>query len=996
MEQLIIVFTEKRHIGLTAIPYHASFEENQPITLHEHATLNHLSEQSGRYSDDEKSIVTLLSKISDQSLFKKYAREGTLKQFIDKLPLDGRFESLIKPYIEQKVYDAVKLLSRGTIPAYYKDSTFSNLYQSDLLHIGPMPAKPVFTFELTPEGLLYTLQIRQDYPGSEPRIFALFGREVDFLCKEPAVLKIKSRIYYFDNTDWKKFKPFIAKTTITIPERQVDVYMEDFVANCVRNHDVIAKGFQIESTSDSPGVHLAIKKDLQQMPALALHFSYHDKQFLADQKAPVFVKLIKEGTTYKFQKIVRDFEFEKKVEEILLELGLLRCGDGLFRPASGNKFSNPVATLAQLSDWINVNKYRLETLGYSLDAHVDDKEVFIGKVSLHIDTGEDNDWFEIRARVQIGEFSIAFMKFRKNLLENNPEFELPDGKLFMIPQEWFTRFSELFNYAKTDLHTIRLPRAHFQIMEQVKHGISNLASENGDKSVTFPEVTLPTGVQAKLRPYQMEGYAWLNFLLENGFGGILADDMGLGKTLQTITLLQKIYQNQPREEVPVDAGLEMTIQEAEIPKTQQLSLFDIPKIKSFNETGIPASLIVMPTSLVHNWQDEIRKFAPSLRVYAYTGNNRLKSKEIGRIFRHYHLVVTSYGILRNDIEMLRNYYFHYFILDESQYVKNPTSKIYDAVKSIESSHRLVLTGTPIENSLVDLWAQMNLVNKGLLGSLNFFKRHFVQPITRNNNEEKEAKLRKLIQPFMLRRTKENVAKDLPPIMEQVLYCDMTPEQETFYEREKSGIRNSIYKIFEHKTAEQSAIMALQALTRLRQIANHPVMVDENYKGSSGKFEQILDHLESIVAENHNVLVFSSFVKDLELIEHELNKRKLAYVKLTGATRERAKVIQEFNEQASIFLISLKAGGVGLNLTKADYVFMLNPWWNPAAEAQAINRAHRIGQTKNVFVYRFLSSGTIEEKIARLQQRKSELADVFVNNNNPLTDLSQEEILELFS
>lgn len=225
---------------------------------------------------------------------------------------------------------------------------------------------------------------------------------------------------------------------------------------------------------------------------------------------------------------------------------------------------------------------------------------------------------------------------------------------------------------------------------------------------------------------------------------------------------------------------------------------------------------------------------------------------------------------------------------------------------------------------------------------------------------------------------------------------MTPEQETFYEREKSGIRNSIYKIFEHKTAEQSAIMALQALTRLRQIANHPVMVDENYKGSSGKFEQILDHLESIVAENHNVLVFSSFVKDLELIEQELNKRKLAYVKLTGATRERAKVIQEFNEQASIFLISLKAGGVGLNLTKADYVFMLNPWWNPAAEAQAINRAHRIGQTKNVFVYRFLSSGTIEEKIARLQQRKSELADVFVNNNNPLTDLSQEEILELFS
>ena len=523
-------------------------------------------------------------------------------------------------------------------------------------------------------------------------------------------------------------------------------------------------------------------------------------------------------------------------------------------------------------------------------------------------------------------------------------------------------------------------------MEQVKYGLTELQKE--EKEVIFPNAELPNGLNATLRPYQKDGFVWLNFLYQNRFGGILADDMGLGKTLQTIALLLKIYPHKPvtaSRKIPDNAP-------------QQLSFFDKPEVKSLNESGIGASLICVPTSLLHNWHDELRKFAPHLKAYIYAGTNRIKSKDIGKIFRHYHVVITSYGILRNDIELIKNYRFHYFILDESQYVKNPASKIYEAIKSVEADFHLGITGTPIENSLIDLWTQMDLVNKGLLGSLPFFKRHFVVPITKNQDEAKEIKLQKLIQPFLLRRTKEKVAQDLPPVMETVLYCDMTPEQELFYEREKSGIRNSIYQVFESKTAEQSAIIALQALTRLRQIANHPVLVDEKYEGSSGKFEQILENLENIVAENHNVLVFSSFVKDLELIEQELKVRNLTYEKLTGATQKREQVIKSFSQsgQCRIFLISLKAGGVGLNLTKADYVFMLNPWWNPAAESQAINRAHRIGQTKNVFVYRFISTGSIEEKIARLQEKKARLADTFVSSNNPLKDLSKNEIIDLFS
>jgi SNF2 family DNA or RNA helicase len=243
-----------------------------------------------------------------------------------------------------------------------------------------------------------------------------------------------------------------------------------------------------------------------------------------------------------------------------------------------------------------------------------------------------------------------------------------------------------------------------------------------------------------------------------------------------------------------------------------------------------------------------------------------------------------------------------------------------------------------------------------------------------------------------------VATELPPVTEQTLYCDMSPEQKKLYESEKSGIRNKLLNIIAEQGIERSGIMALQALTRLRQLANHPVMVDDKFEGTSGKFEQIMENLESIVAEKHKVLVFSSFVKDLDLIEKELNKRQLSYSKLTGATGNRQEVIKRFkaNEECRIFLISLKAGGVGLNLTEADYVFMLNPWWNPAAELQAINRAHRIGQTRNVFVYRFISSGTIEEKIAKLQEKKQALADTFINSNNPFKNLSESEIRELFA
>ena len=310
----------------------------------------------------------------------------------------------------------------------------------------------------------------------------------------------------------------------------------------------------------------------------------------------------------------------------------------------------------------------------------------------------------------------------------------------------------------------------------------------------------------------------------------------------------------------------------------------------------------------------------------------------------------------------------------------------------------MITGTPIENSLSDLWSQFNFLNKGLLGSLPYFKREFITPIEKKNDEDQQKKLLKLIRPFMLRRTKEEVASDLPALTEQIRYCEMTDEQREIYETEKSAIRNTILKNIETNGIKKSALVVLQGLTKLRQLANHPSMVTKEIDAESGKFDEIYRCLKNLLAEKHKVLIFSSFVKHLELLQTKIESKNWKYSRLTGKTTNRQEVIREFQEDPDnhIFLISLKAGGVGLNLTSADYVFIIDPWWNPAAENQAINRAHRIGQDKKVFVYRFITEDSIEEKIQTLKSKKSALAEKFIGSNNPINAITEEEIMSLFS
>ena len=448
---------------------------------------------------------------------------------------------------------------------------------------------------------------------------------------------------------------------------------------------------------------------------------------------------------------------------------------------------------------------------------------------------------------------------------------------------------------------------------------------------------------------------------------------------------------------------------------------------SCNETPHPASLIAMPASLIHNWRNEIRRFAPSLRVMEHTGIQRMSSTGF---FGSADVILTTYGTLRNDLALFMMYRFNYIILDESQVIKNPAAQISKAVCQLKSDHRLVLTGTPIENSLTDLWSQIEFLNPGLLGPLAKFQKRYAlkQPgstgITTGTTafmqqsvlpavtadlkssaakEELEVsdqvsdRLKKLVAPFILRRTKREAEPDLPSLTVEEWYCEMTDEQRSRYEKEKSAVRNEVLQQFESGRSTETSMMVLKALIRLRQMANHPRLADPEYQHGSGKFEEIIRMAQTLREEGHKTLIFSSFVKHLQMISSHFDHEGIQYSMLTGATIHREQVIKKFREdqEHQFFLISLKAGGTGLNLTEAGYVMLLDPWWNPAAEMNAISRAHRIGQDKKVIAYKFITSGTIEEKMLVLQQRKQTLSDTFLPLGNPLKDLSQEEIAGLF-
>ncbi|HZE85325.1 MAG TPA: SNF2-related protein, partial [Puia sp.] len=623
------------------------------------------------------------------------------------------------------------------------------------------------------------------------------------------------------------------------------------------------------------------------------------------------------------------------------------------------------------------------------------------------------DWFDLTIEVSYGGLVVPLHELRKAILGRQEYILLEDGSLGALPAGWIEKYGLLMKMGKVKDGELKVPGIHWTLLEGLDlreagdpgdgtggAGTGEVAGDaglgNGDagnegsggagfggslrreleekrsrlKAIgTSREWPVPVGVRAVLRDYQMAGYQWMCLLDEMGWGGCLADDMGLGKTLQTLCFLQQLVGKYPDE----------------------------------------THLVVCPTSLIYNWEAELKKFVPGLAWHIHYGAEREFSAEV---FGRAHVIITSYGMVRSDIEHFTGFRFGYVILDESQAIKNPASLVCKAVGMLSSRNRLALSGTPVQNNTFDLYAQMDFLNPGMLGGQDFFRSEFAVPVDKNGDKVAAARLRRLVYPFMLRRTKEQVAGDLPDKTEMILWCEMGAEQQKIYDSFRDYYRESILEHISGEGMGKSSIYILEGLTKLRQICDSPAILNEKeaYPNTSAKLEELIREIEENTgarpgpltgAVAHKALVFSQFTSMLRLIRGALEQRGISYVYLDGSVTadERRKAVKQFQEDGKVrvFLISLKAGGVGLTLTAADYVYLVDPWWNPAVEQQAIDRSHRIGQVNKVFAYRMICKDTVEEKILQLQEKKRALAaDLVGDEAGFVKKLTEEDVAYLFS
>lgn len=644
--------------------------------------------------------------------------------------------------------------------------------------------------------------------------------------------------------------------------------------------------------------------------------------------------------------IQRDFKAEAKaIADIhALEDLYLRINIQSVYSSSNDQLTIPKSDLPALSK-------ELMQRGWSIK-YADQKLSTAGDVHFEV-ASNGIDWFDVEAAVVFGDQKVELPELLKAVRAGDPYIQLKNGDIGLLPENISSPLHLLRNFGEmaTDAASIRFQGAQAVLLDVLVDQLPQISwkKERSALRERIHKLKSPCPQKApkyfygQLRPYQEEGLGWLTYLQELGIQGCLADDMGLGKTVQVLALLEMRRQ--------ANAG---------------------------------PSLLIMPKSLVHNWLHEAEKFTPKLKVLALTGSTRPKSrKDLPKA----QVYLSTYPLVQRDIHWLKDISFDYVILDESQAIKNAKTKSAKACRLLQASHRLTMTGTPVENRLDDLWSQLDFLNPGLFRAVSGKKIGFT-------DGEMEM-VGQAVRPFLLRRTKEEVVHDLPEKVEETLYCEMTEKQAATYHELKTYYQKQLTQTVEQKGLNNSKIMVLEALLRLRQAACHPALIDGTKANQPcGKLELLMEMLSEILPTGHKALVFSQFTSFLDLTKHLLDQQGYTYAYLDGKSKDRAEQIEHFqsSEDCNLFLVSLKAGGVGLNLTAADYVFLLDPWWNPAIEAQAIDRAHRIGQQRNVFAYRIVAENTIEDKILQLQAQKKQLADAILKGKNSLlSGLTMEDL-----
>ncbi|MDX5347177.1 MAG: DEAD/DEAH box helicase, partial [Hymenobacteraceae bacterium] len=741
--QIIYSLFEHEYLGFLFESFVVQVNSKQQLTLqHQNISAKNADEFASGLDATDYKLIPLIDQIQQDAVLKKFSNKKTtpadffLKVY-DPAKGDKELQQAINQYIQTRMGKILELLTTKLVFIMGKDGepTWKQI------QLAPEKATVLFHFRRNDDNTHYFPTIK--YSGQK---LDFQYKNATLICHEPAWLLLDDVVYSFEKkVDGKKLQPFLNKKFIVIPKSVEEDYYRKFVAPLVEQFDVYAKGFDIKSETYNPSPFLTFSEVNGSGPVdlfgnktesngngsydkilFNLSFKYGSYTLTNQEVKRVSVSLEKTPDSYVFHRLIRNVDHEKEfVKELALRKLEVKGGKALLDKATA-------------FNWLNHYAQELQERGFTISQSSNgSKNYFIGEISVNVGITENNDWFDVYGTVRFGEFEVPFINLKNHILQKKSEYKLPNGQIAIIPEEWFTQYLELFAFSEGDRQLI-LKKHHLALVKDLQTG--NLTEVTMDRKLeklrefeTIEDKPLPEGFKGELRPYQKAGYNWLHFVKDYKFGGCLADDMGLGKTVQTLAMLQHQKENGAQA----------------------------------------ASLLVMPTSLIYNWMHEAHKFTPNLRVLNYTGTYR--DKNVAR-FKNYDVVLTSYGIVRLDAELLQQYYFDYIILDESQAIKNPTSNTSNAVRQLKSRNRLILTGTPVENSTMDLWSQMSFINPGLLGSQTFFRNEFLKPIEKDKDEHKTRKLHALVKPFILRRHKSQVATELPPKVEHTTYCKMTEEQ----------------------------------------------------------------------------------------------------------------------------------------------------------------------------------------------------------------------------